>query len=90
MNKVPFVIIAILLITAVFVAVFSTNDGKNPLAALGDTTPTPSLNLINGTQTPNQQVQGQQAQQQAQPTVVVPTTATSDIITADMITIHTA
>lgn len=90
MNKVPFVIIAILLITAVFVAVFSTNDGKNPLAALGDTTPTPSLNLINGTQTPNQQVQGQQTQQQAQPTIVVPTTAASDIITAEMITIHTA
>ena len=90
MNKVTFVIIAILLITAVFVAVFSTNDGKNPLAALGDTTPTPSLNLINGTQTPNQQVQGQQTQQQAQPTIVVPTTAASDIITAEMITIHTA
>jgi cyclophilin family peptidyl-prolyl cis-trans isomerase len=90
MNKVPFVIIAILLITAVFVAVFSTNDGKNPLAALGDTTPTPSLNLINGTQTPNQQVQGQQTQQQVQPTVVVPTTSVNDIITANMVTIHTA
>ena len=95
MNKVPFVIIGILLITAIFVAVFSTNDGKNPLAALGDTSPTPALNLgTNSTQDSNtqaqQQVQGQQTQQQAQPTVIVPTTATSDIITAEMVTIHTA
>ena len=45
MNKVPFVIIGILLLTAVFVAAFSSNDGTNPLAALGDVTPSPGVNI---------------------------------------------
>lgn len=73
MNKVPFVIIGILLITAVFVAVFSSSDGKNPLAALEEPTSTPAmkinLNKTDGStnqqiqQTNNQAVQGQQVQQ---------------------------
>lgn len=92
MNKVPFVIIGILLITAVFVAAFSSNDGTNPLAALGDVSPTPPLNIgASGQQQTQQQAQQQQQQQQqVQPTVVVPTTAVADIISATMVTIHTA
>ncbi len=89
MNKVPFVVIGILLLTAVFVAAFSSNDGKNPLDALGDVSPTPSFKL-NNTQN-DQNAQQQQAQQQAQPTQqVVPTTPVSDILSATVITIHTA
>ncbi|MDO8269308.1 MAG: peptidylprolyl isomerase [Candidatus Levybacteria bacterium] len=86
MNKVPFVIIGILLITAVFVAVFSSDEGKNPLEALGETTPTPSLVFATGSQAdPNQQ----QAQQQAQQKQTVPTVAQNQIISAKMVTIQT-
>lgn len=91
MNKVPFVVIGILLLTAVFVAAFSSNDGKNPLAALGDVSPTPVMNFNTGNQNDpyaQQQVQGQQTQ--AQPTQIVPTTPVSDIISATVVTIHTA
>lgn len=45
MNKVPFVIIGILLVTAIFVAVFSTGEGKNPLATLSQPTPTPPIQI---------------------------------------------
>lgn len=45
MSKVPFVIIGILLITAIFLVVFTRVEEKNPLAALGETTPTPSMNI---------------------------------------------
>lgn len=93
-NKVPFVIIGILLITAVFVVVFTKSDEKNPLEALGDTTPTPNIKIDLGganqtTQSPQQtqQVQGKQTQS-TQP--VVPTIPTSDIISAKMATIKTA
>lgn len=92
MNKVPFVVIGILLLTAVFVAAFSNNDGKNPLDALGDVSPTPPIQLNTNTQQTDQyaqqQAQQQQAQQQQQQ--VVPTTPVSDIISATMVTIHTA
>lgn len=94
MSKVPFVIIGILLITAVFIVIFSKNDGKNPLAALGDLTPTPSsnINLYGGNQGKQSPLQGQQQQQQAQPTTapVVPTTAQNEIISASTGTIHTS
>ena len=97
MNKVPFIIIGILLITAVFVALFSQTDNKNPLAALGDVSPTPPVGIDLGgdKQTTQQQaVQGQQTQQnqQTQPTQtqVVPTVAATDIISAEMITIHSS
>lgn len=92
MNKVPFIVIGILLLTAVFIAAFSTNE-NNPLAALGDVSPTAAVNLDPNALSQGQQqaVQGQQAQQQqAQPTQIVPTTAASDIISASMVTIHTA
>ncbi len=88
MNKVPFVVIGILLLTAVFVAAFSTNDGKSPLDALGDVSPTSPIEFNKNQTNPNAQ-QNQQAQQ-IQPTQVVPTTATSDIISATVVTIHTA
>lgn len=92
MNKVPFVVIGILLITAVFVAIFSKTDSSNPLAALDGNQPSPSTAMnLNGQQ--NQAPQGQvnQQQQQIQPTtpIVVPTTAAADIITGSMVTIHT-
>lgn len=96
MSKVPFVIIGILLVTAVIIVIFSKADGKNPLAALGNLTPTPSSNINlygdQGTQSPlqGQQQTQQQQQQAATPTQVVPTVATPDIITAKMGTIHTA
>lgn len=79
MNKVPFVIIGILLVTAIFVAVFSTGEGKNPLATLVQPTPTPPLKInfsnpadqqkaqqqaLQG-QNQQQAVQGQQTQQAA-------------------------
>ncbi len=92
MNKVPFVVIGILLLTAVFVAAFSTNDGKNPLAALGDTTPTPAMQFnTNNQQDPNAQQNAQQQQQQVPPTQPpVSPIPVSDIITATVVTIHTA
>lgn len=91
MNKVPFVVIGILLLTAVFVAAFSSNEGKNPLAALGDVTPTQALNFNSNQAAQGQQQQAQQqTQQQVQQNQVVPTVATSDIISATMVTIHTA
>lgn len=96
MSKVPFVIIGILLVTAVVIVIFSKGDGKNPLAALGNLTPTPASNINlygdQGTQSPLQgQQQTQTQQQQATPTQsVVPTIASTDIITAKMATIHTA
>lgn len=86
MNKVPFVVIGILLLTAVFVAAFSTNDGKNPLEALGDVSPTPAIKFNTTPGAQDQQAQ-QQQQQQAQPTIVVPITAVTDIITAQVVTI---
>ncbi len=95
MSKVPFVIIGILLVTAVVIVIFSKGDGKNPLAALGNLTPTPSSNINlygdQGTQSPLQgQQQTQTQQQQATPTQsVVPTIASTDIITGKMGTIHT-
>ena len=88
MNKVPFVVIGILLVTAVFVAAFSSNNGSNPLEALGDVSPTAPIN-INQQTGQNTQQQAQQ-QQQTQQNQVVPTTATTDIISANMVTIHTA
>jgi len=94
-SKVPFVIIGILLVTAVVIVIFSKGDGKNPLAALGNLTPTPSSNINlygdQGTQSPLQgQQQTQTQQQQATPTQsVVPTIASTDIITGKMGTIHT-
>ena len=83
-NKVPFVIIGILLITAVFVVVFTKSDEKNPLEALGDTTPTPNIKIdIKGV--------AQEANPTEKPSkTVVPTTPTSDIISAKMATIHTS
>jgi len=98
MSKVPFVIIGILLVTAVFIVIFSKNDGKNPLAALGNLTPTPSdnINLYGNNQVTQSPLQGQQQaqqqgqQQQAQPTTpIVPTTAQSEIISAKTAIIHT-
>lgn len=91
MNKVPFVIIGILLITAVFVAALSTNE-NNPLSVLGDVSPTQAVNLD-----PNlakQNNQGEQPSQQTtnepnKPTQPVITFAPSDIISANMVTIHT-
>ena len=90
MNKVPFVVIGILLLTAVFVAAFSSNDGKNPLDALGDVSPTPALKLNNTQTDQNAQQQAQQQQQQAQQQQVVPTIPVSDILSATVVTIHTA
>lgn len=93
MNKIPFIVIGILLLTAVFVAAFSTHQ-SNPLEALGDVTPTATVKLNpdslsqgqpieqpNQTQqNPNQgQVQGEATQAQN----------ASDIISAKMIVIHT-
>ncbi len=94
MNKVPFIVIGILLLTAVFVAAFSTNE-NNPLAALGDVSPTQAVQLDPNltSQTNQAQQQAQQQNQQAiqnQQTQAVPTVATSDIISATMVTIHTA
>lgn len=92
MNKVPFVVIGILLLTAVFVAAFSNNDGKNPLDALGDVSPTPPIQLNNtqNDQYAQQQAQAQQQQQQTQQQQVVPTIPVSDILSATVVTIHTA
>ena len=85
MNKVPFVIIGILLITAVFIVVFTRSDVKNPLAALGDTTPTPPINI-----NLKENNQTTQSPQQVQPSkAIVPTTPANDIISAKMATIHT-
>ena len=83
MNKVPFVIIGVLLVTAAFIVIFTHTDSKNPLSALGENTPTPGMNIdLKG--------DNKQPQQQAQPTQqVVPTFAKSDIISAKMGTIHT-
>ncbi len=91
MSKVPFVVIGILLLTAVFIVVFTKADGKNPLAALGDLTPTPPIDInLKTTQSPlaaqptgTQQVQGQQTQ-------VAPTAAPAEIISATSGAIHTA
>lgn len=85
MNKVPFIVIGILLLTAVFIAAFSTNEG-NPLAALGDVSPTSPVQLDSGVLNQAQQNQVQQPQSQTQ---TVPTVSGSDIISATMITIHT-
>lgn len=60
MNKVPFVFIGILLITAVFIAIFSSGENSsNPLGALGEPSPTSTLNFKIG----DQMSQDQQAQQ---------------------------
>ncbi len=70
MSKVPFVIIVILLLTAAFIVIFTRTDNKSPLAALGDVTPTPPININlsgNGQGTPSP-LQGQQGQQQTQQT----------------------
>lgn len=89
MNKVPFIVIGILLLTAVFVAAFSTNE-NNPLAALGDVSPTQAVQLDPNLTNQSNQAQQQQTQQQNQPTQIIPTIAASDIISATMVTIHTA
>jgi len=93
-SKVPFVIIGILLVTAICIVIFSTSDGKNPLAALGNLTPTPASNINlygdQGTQSPLQGQQQTQQQQTAPTQAVVPTVAAPDIISATMVTIHTA
>lgn len=96
MNKVPFVIIGILLITAVFVAVFASDDGRNPLDALGDTTPTPSmeLNLGGDQQDPsqqslNQQQMNSQSQQQNQAPQDSQLTQIDDMISAKKVVIKT-
>lgn len=91
MSKVPFVVIGILLLTAVFIVVFTRADGKSPLAALGDLTPTPPIDInLKATQSPlaaqpsgTQQVQGQQTQ-------TPPTVAPNEIISATTGVIHTA
>lgn len=94
MNKVPFVVIGILLLTAVFVAAFST-DENNPLSALGDVTPTSTVPLDANAlsqgqpiqQDPQQQAQNQtQGQAQGQNTQA---TNQSGIISASMVIIHT-
>lgn len=96
MNKIPFVIIGILLVTAIFIAVFSHTDDKNPLAALGDaSSPTPSVKFDfagnNGQNALQQQAQQQQQQQAAAPSQgPAPTTAAAEIISANTATIHTA
>ena len=84
MNKVPFVVIGIFLITAIFIFVFSRTENSNPLSALGDTSPTPAVKInLHGTgQNPPQQIPQQQ-------TTVIPTVPASDIISANMATIHT-
>lgn len=84
MNKVPFIIIGILLLTAVFVAAFSTNE-SNPLSALGDVSPTPAVQINSDAFSQNQQVQGVQKNQ----TQTAPTVPVSDIISANMVVIHT-
>jgi cyclophilin family peptidyl-prolyl cis-trans isomerase len=86
-NKVIFVVIAIFLVTAILIAVFSKSESKNPLAALGNNTPTPAMqiNLQNGQNNNSQNT----VQQEASPTVM-PTVAPNDIISATMATIHTA
>lgn len=93
MNKVPFVIIGILLITAVFVAALSTNE-NNPLQALGDVTPTAPVKLDTNALSQGQPITpGQKAQNQqvaGQQTQAAPTVPQSDIISAKMATIHTA
>lgn len=99
MNKVPFVVIGLLLITAVFVAVFSSGEGESPLEALGNVTPTPAMNITlegKNNSTQPQQVQGAQNQQiqlpqntqqnsQTGPTAtqIQPVTATKAIIKTD-------
>lgn len=91
MNKVPFVVIGILLLTAVFVAAFSTNEG-NPLAALGDVaSPTPAMRLNTNNQAdPNQQQAQNQQAQQLQPTQPQSSPVPqSDIISATVVTIRT-
>jgi len=91
MNKVPFVVIGILLITAVFVAVFSHTDNSDPLEVLGDTTPTPAggIDLSGGNQTQpeglvqqNPQQNQNQAQQQTQQQAV-PTVAAASVVSAN-------
>lgn len=53
MNKVAFIIIGILVIATIFVVILSRTNSKNPLSALGDTTPTP-VNVNNDTIKPEQ------------------------------------
>lgn len=90
MSKVPFVIIGILLLTAVFIVVFTKADGKNPLAALGDLTPTPPMDInLNATRGPLQAEQQQAEQQKAQASIA-PTLPPTDIISATSAVIHTA
>lgn len=88
MSKVPLVIIGILLLTAVFVAVFS-NSESNPLAALGDSTPTPAIQLDLDGQENQQQTQNQNQIQQQTPPTVGPTVAASDIVSAESAVIKT-
>ncbi len=47
MSKVPFVIIGILLITSVFVILFTRSEKNDPLEALGTITPTPTQIILN-------------------------------------------
>lgn len=97
MTKIPFVIIGILLVTAIFIAAFTHTDSKNPLAALGDTTPTPQVQFnLNGTNPKDSALAAQQSQQQAQQQQqqtnqpqTVPTVPVTDIISAHMGIIHT-
>jgi cyclophilin family peptidyl-prolyl cis-trans isomerase len=99
MNKVPFIVIGILLLTAVFVAAFSTND-NNPLEALGDVTPTAAVEInanslaqgqpIEQAQKQTRQSQEQQAQSQDQAQgQTTERSQTSDIISAKVIIIKT-
>ncbi len=89
MSKVPFVIIGILLLTAVFIVVFTRADGKNPLSALGDLTPTPPIDInLHTTQSPLAAQPTAAPHANASPTAA-PTVAQSDIVSAATGIIHT-
>lgn len=98
MNKLPLVIIGIFLITAIFIAIFSKagGDDKNPLAILGNVTPTPVKNIQNNSSispTPQQlpifPLQSQQQQQGSQPGQPSPTPEPIVPVTATGAVIHT-
>jgi cyclophilin family peptidyl-prolyl cis-trans isomerase len=89
-SKVPFVIIGILLVTAILIVVFSRTDGKNPLEALGNLTPTPGVNInLEGNQTTQSPLQGDPSKQLQPSPQTAPTVAPSNIISATSATIHT-
>lgn len=80
MSKVPFVIIGIFLITAVFVLIFSKTESKNPLEALGNT-PTP----IQSGPTPTQIVLNKDISQtpiSPSPSIEIPNATTATINTS--------